>query len=233
MFSRSTLQQLYPTEDRMTLVTNRPRWQKWAGYLGWGLFIFTNLTLLAVLNTQPITTINEAYLELAIRLVGIVTLMISVALLLARYTSFFRQPRGTFLFLAIILGGAVLLATPALNGHSQEVVRRLMIIGGMWTLTALFAIGGSLALYLFSQDRSVVLVSVVCLGWIWVFMIIVQLLGPTRVVTELYSEQISPTLALFGSGSCAIWWLIVIAPVSFLLHSTRLIYEEFSLQTSY
>lgn len=201
-----------------------PTWQPRLIRLGWALVLLP--TLLAFLLPDQITAGNQVvqllYLLSPVLLAGVI--LIGILCLLSGYLQFFSSAWGFLLLLPLLTVSLHLTLNPAVE---TWLLRHLTLLGGMWAMALIPALGFSLAIYLFFRDRAVRLFALTTLISVWLTTLYTVRLGPQQMLEGVADGSFVASLAPAGSLLCLLYCVTLLAPMGFLWHTLRLLRDEY------
>lgn len=200
--------------------------------LGWGLVLASHLLLLPLPNTFDSNLSVQLFAILAAFVLSILLLGGGLLLLIWRYRPFFCRPGGILLFVIIQTIGLALIGTP-LAADAPWLLHRLALIGGVWALLAIPSVGLTMVIYLWVQDRSVPFFAVSMLILVWALVFLVRAIGPAKLLAAIVAGSATQWLGALNGLWCVLWWVVLLAPAGFLLHTVRLLYQEWAGETIY
>lgn len=200
----------------------------WARRLGWGLLLGPSLLIVVMpLDNASVATSGAFLAIMALLVLSLVGQMAGVALLAIAYRWHFAQVWVIVLCCALIALG-VALSGSTLQASASGILRRLSVLGSVWGLTAMGALGIAVLAYLILRDKSVPLTMFTFLALIWIMIFYVRQQGPAQLLQQLLSGATIGTFSLFPPLICLAFWVGLIAPFSFLWHTARLVRREFA-----
>lgn len=211
--------------ERLTSPSARRRWR----WLGWILLLGASLVIvlmpdqLSPANYSP-GTILVIYLFFLI--FGLTGLVGAALFLILAYPRFFRRAWGILLCLALIETAVVLVGADLLAGDQPWPLRELLLLGAMWGTAAMFVLGLVLLFYLIVNDHSVPLTMVAALLLTWLMVFYLRQIGPERLLPQLITNQLQGGFLALPPILCLAFWVLLLAPLSFLGHTFLLVGRE-------
>lgn len=197
--------------------------------IGWGVMVLTTLTILVLPERfdLPAETGTSQLMLTYIAWASILFLFsfLGITLLVLGYIQFFQRFEGILLFTGLILLGVwagtwtQMEEAAWLRGRAQL----LMLVLGV---VSMLAIAEAIALYLIFHDRGIRLLGVVLMVNVWVLFLWIRQVGPDTVLIETVISQRPLLLRLFQSSTCVSIWITILAPISFIGHTIRLLHHE-------
>lgn len=90
-----------------------------------------------------------------------------------------------------------------------------------------------MVIYLWVQDRSVPFFAVSMLILVWALVFLVRAIGPAKLLAAIVAGSATQWLGALNGLWCVLWWVVLLAPAGFLLHTVRLLYQEWAGETIY
>jgi hypothetical protein len=219
-------------EEKESLGTTAPAWQRRFSQAGWITVIGCTILLLLL----PLDNLGQGLpVEVWLLLVALLFLVIwitlfgGVLLLMAGYVATFKRVGGVLLFATLL---ALSFNTWSFLGSglagANWFVSQLFFLTVVWLLVLPFALGAALLLYLVYQDKAVQATAVTLMIFVWTILIYARYRGPEYLLHEVILGSNPGQYWWFQTVLCLTLWLLILAPLSFLGHTFRLIYQEFS-----
>lgn len=198
---------------------------KKAGKLGWTLILISGITFVIFDSALLSRMAPVAFLPLMLflGLISISGMLAGQILVVWQNKSFFQQSIGVLLGIGLLILNIVIFTSGSLSAHNPKIIRVLYNLNLIWLVAYIITFGFILALHLYYNDRSVLVIGTTLLIYVWANLIYLTRVGPETFLTGVLSPD-GP--ALLTALTCVTLWTIPVGLISFFLHSAKIIGRE-------
>ncbi len=152
------------------------------------------------------------------------SLLAGQGLLVWHYAPFFKKSSAVVLTVVLFSLCLAITRNQTLSVSPNWLVHNLYVLAGLWSITLILTIGIVLAIYLYWNDQATLAIGGVVLISFWGFLLYVVRRGVQQFFTEILQAQLPIVLTTL---CCITIWLVPIGSLTFLLHTLRLLQQEF------